>query len=489
MSRLPLRPFEVQLYRVCDELTGVLLSAMVVFSPWAFGTTQEWSKWTMNVCGYLLGALLAAKVIIRTLRGYRPGRWNFRGLSSGFTLLLVALTAVILLYCLVSALNARATYNLNAFIFDYHDCISWLPHSLESTSTWFAFWSYLALGCSFWAAWDWLLGKSQGEERVRVGAGEASLSVPARFRWLVWLLSVNGFLLATEGIAQRLEGSGKLLFMVKPRVNPGAETQFGPWAYRANAASYFNLLWPVCLGFWWTLNRAPGAGKKHHLLLLFAAAMAACPLISTSRGGAVVTWVMLPAALILLVGTHFVFPSGKAEKKGQRWMAVGFVVVFTAAALGLGLWLGWKALKPRLNSAKQDLQLREEMYDHARPMARDYPVFGTGPGTFGWVFQLYRISTETYWPAQLHNDWLETRITFGYVGSGLVMLALLTVLGRYFVRGGIYAGRRFVMLTWLALAGCLLHARWDFPFQIYSIVFLFLLICALLFTVSRHPEG
>src|SRR5262249_38928741 len=53
-----------------------------------------------------------------------------------------------------------------------------------------------------------------------------------------------------------------------------------------------------------------------------------------------------------------------------------------------------------------------EMYARARPMAADYPLFGTGPGSFVTVFQLYRRSYETYWPAQLHNDWLETRITF-----------------------------------------------------------------------------
>ena len=63
------------------------------------------------------------------------------------------------------------------------------------------------------------------------------------------------------------------------------------------------------------------------------------------------------------------------------------------------------------------------MYDLARPMAADYPLFGTGPGTFETVFQLYRPRPETYWPAQLHNDWLETRITFGWLGSGLIALA------------------------------------------------------------------
>ena len=43
--------------------------------------------------------------------------------------------------------------------------------------------------------------------------------------------------------------------------------------------------------------------------------------------------------------------------------------------------------------------------------------------------------------------------------------------------------------VWLAQAGCLVHARFDFPFQIYSILQLFLLECAILFTIARRPSA
>ena len=129
------------------------------------------------------------------------------------------------------------------------------------------------------------------------------------------------------------------------------------------------------------------------------------------------------------------------------------------------------------------------MSEQARQMAADYPVFGTGPGTFEAVFNLYRITTETRWPAQVHNDWLETRITFGWAGSALISLAFATVLVRWFVPGGMHGGRRFVVLTWLALAGCLVHARYDFPFQVYSILFLCLVLCAILSDLTRNVEA
>ena len=72
----PLRASDVQLYRACEDLTEPLIYFMAVFSPWAFGTTQPWSIWLMNVAGYLLGLLLAGKLAIRWLKGYRPARWD-----------------------------------------------------------------------------------------------------------------------------------------------------------------------------------------------------------------------------------------------------------------------------------------------------------------------------------------------------------------------------------------------------------------------------
>ena len=60
---------------------------------------------------------------------------------------------------------------------------------------------------------------------------------------------------------------------------------------------------------------------------------------------------------------------------------------------------------------------------------------------------------------------------------------------RWFVPGGIRGGRRFVVLIWLALAGCLIEALFDFPFQIHSILFLFLVICAVLFSLGRAAPG
>jgi hypothetical protein len=501
MPHLKLRPRDIQAYRACDLLSELLIYFLLLFGPWAFGTTQPWSIWTMNATGYALGILLFLKLSIRRLKGYRPPRWEFplpdnphgkgpavaRALTVALACLSVALTA----WCLVSALNARATWRPHLLSFDYHDCLPWLPHSLDSAKSWPTFWMCLGLACAFWALRDWILGKTDLEARLALGRESKpgtpeAYFLPGRLRRLFWLLAVNGGLLAVEGIAQRLEGSGKLLFLVRPRVNPDAVTQFGPWAYRSNASQYFNLLWPVCVGFWWTLQLSHGRRWQHYLLLVCAALMAACPIISSSRGGAMVTVGIVGLAAFLLVSLHLLLRARKAQETRARRLSLAVLLICFASALALGLGLGWKNLAPRMREVQAGFDGRDELSERALPMAADYPWFGTGPGTFETVFQLYRASVDSYWPAQLHNDWLETRITFGWLGSSLLWLSLLLVLARWFFPGDIHGGRRFMVLAWLAIAGCLVHARYDFPFQIHSIVALFLTLCAVLSVLSRR---
>ncbi|MCX6925421.1 MAG: hypothetical protein NT154_19760, partial [Verrucomicrobia bacterium] len=66
----------VQIYMVCEVLTELLIYFMVVFSPWAFGTTQTWYIWVMNRAGNVLGGMLAVKLAIRWLTSYRLPRWG-----------------------------------------------------------------------------------------------------------------------------------------------------------------------------------------------------------------------------------------------------------------------------------------------------------------------------------------------------------------------------------------------------------------------------
>ena len=483
-----LRAADVQLYRLADGAAGGVIFLMAVFSPWAFGTTEAWAVWTMNYAAGLLGALLLVKLFIRKIKKYSAPRWDAAGPAHKInphsarvataTAVLAWLTGALLLFCLVSALNAAASYDSEKHFFTYRPHLGWLPHSLDANRTWFYFWTYLGHAAAFWSVRDWLLGRTEAEEKMlRQQTASAAPGLPARLRQLLGLLVVSGTALGLEAIVQRAASSSKLLFLIQPEVNPAGDTQFGPYAYRSNAAQYFNLLWPVCLGAWWLLRRE--GWWKTNFLLAAAAVMAACPVISTSRAGALTAAGMLALAAVFFLGTEirrFRQRGGGAARPARNLIPT---ILFLATTLGLGWYFGWSKLAPRLEQFSEGLASREQIYADARPMAADYPVFGTGPGTFGTVFQLYRISNATYWPEQLHNDWLETRITFGWTGFLLALAALGCV-----AAAGSRAPRRFALMAGLALAGCLVQARYDFPLQIHSVLFLFLLISAMLLALG-----
>ncbi len=490
-------------YRIADAVSGILLCVMIVFSPWAFGTTQPWAIWTMNAGGYLLGLGLIVKWSIRWKTGYEPARWG-EAKAKWFTVSLAVLTVLILGWCLTSAVNARAYYLPGEARFEYQEkFVAWLPHSYSARWTWNYFFNYLAMAFSFWAARDWILGKTRRERHLgwekeegrnkgkRERGGEHvefenanEGGIPDRLRILLWVLCINGGVLALEGILQRLDGTNKLLWLVQPLINNTAEAQFGPYAYRSNAAQYLNIVWPLCLGFWWVqrerarLTRRTSAragGSPHILLLPLAILMAAAPIVSTSRGGALVSLGGLLCSMIILI----------VANRGKWWLHLTTLAVFLSA-IALGVYLGWDTLRPRLlNLFADDMSGRKEIYENTSGMVEEYGWFGSGPGSFRSLYQFYRKTPDQKWQAFLHDDLRETVITFGKAGSAFLCAALLLGWSGWLWRGGIPVRWVFGASLWVALGGCLVHAKYDFPLQVYSVLFLFLTLCAISITISR----
>lgn len=122
----------------------------------------------------------------------------------------------------------------------------------------------------------------------------------------------------------------------------------------------------------------------------------------------------------------------------------------------------------RLGDLGDRMSGRPEIYENARRMAADCPVWA-GAGTFGSLYQLYRRPGQG-WAAYAHDDWLETRITLGWVGLAGVVAGLGVLLVRSWVRSGTGVPRLVVGFWGLALGGCLLHAKSSIsPFQIHSV--------------------
>lgn len=476
-------------HRHLDDLAGALLLFQAVWAPWAFGCTTHWAVWVLNVSGYLSLLALAGKALVRRRTGFTPERWSLPGRPAAIRLLGV-LTVLFLGYVLVSALNARAVVEIEEGgpRFTYRDTfVGWLPHSYDARATWRGFWRYLGLAGLFWGARDWLVGRSRRERRLEPDDRTAGVFPTDRVRLLLWVWVLSSALLALVSILQRLEGTEKLLWLIQPPVKAWGPFSFGPFAYRANGAQYFNLLWPVTLGFWWALHeryrlqvglRVRAGGDPSLILLVLGGLMAACPVVTTSRGGALLL-IAEGLAMVVLLSVAL----RRAGKVMRRTMAGALVVGVVAGAA-----LGGRELVQRFETVLTDnLSGRPVIYGTARRMAADHPVFGTGAETFPSLSALYRPDPGGKWEAYVHDDWLETRVSFGWVGFGLIVSMLAAAVLAGLTGTGLPASPIFVASAGVGMTGLLAHASLDFPFQVVGLLTSFLVLAALFSCLRLSP--
>ncbi len=132
---------------------------------------------------------------------------------------------------------------------------------------------------------------------------------------------------------------------------------------------------------------------------------------------------------------------------------------------------------------------RQSVHRLALSMAGNSPsLLGTGPGTFPALVQLPEFNAPKMIDLHVHSDWIETRVTFGWIGLGLAFLALVTALlapGRARGIPGLAGLRWFVLIP---TAGCLVHATQDFPLQNPAVLLMFLLLLAVLSSLGDRPN-
>jgi O-antigen ligase len=205
--------------------------------------------------------------------------------------------------------------------------------------------------------------------------------------------------------------------------------------------------------------------------------LALAPFASLSRAAVIIGAGSIVTAIVIVV------TFGKRVKARVLLVIAGMLL----GSLVLGTALEWAPLFKRFEQEPADSG-RVGIWRNTWEIFKDYPVYGTGPGTFKAVYLLYRPAITDQWQAYAHNDWLELLATFGSVGSVLVLGALVMALAHPWFGSRIRTSTAFIPLLCLGLVNCLVFAAVDFPFVIYSILFTFLVVCALLTSMSQRGE-
>src|SRR5687767_13152659 len=90
---------------------GILLCALLVATPWMYGTTLDWSINLMNFGSFLAAGILAACAIYAAfLTQDRQSVLPKNRLESFWKVGFLVLNSLVLGYCATALLNARATF-------------------------------------------------------------------------------------------------------------------------------------------------------------------------------------------------------------------------------------------------------------------------------------------------------------------------------------------------------------------------------------------
>ena len=104
-------------------------------------------------------------------------------------------------------------------------------------------------------------------------------------------------------------------------------------------------------------------------------------------------------------------------------------------------------------------------------IAKDYPLLGTGPGTWSWFYPKYRAADAPPIPEMAHNDILQVQSEYGIIGLGIVVWALIA----FFHHASVIARRNtsseqraFAVGSGLAVTAIIIHSWFDFNLHILA---------------------
>ncbi|MEW6144392.1 MAG: O-antigen ligase family protein [Thermodesulfobacteriota bacterium] len=238
------------------------------------------------------------------------------------------------------------------------------------------------------------------------------------------------------------------------------------------------MTFPVALGYVLSLGGWRGAsGRPLHsrllssenlqkqALFLFLLGLAfLAVLFSRSRMG-------IFSVLVSLV--FFTSLSSRSLRSGKGLGRMVYTVV--GVAVFFGLFIGIYPVAERFLHVGENLPSRTELWKDAAAIVRDFPLFGSGLGTFGYAYPLYKLAVgKPIVYLHAHNDYLELLIETGVLGFASIMAALAVFLHSS-LRALASLGRDEDYFRLFVLAGALtgifsmlVHSLVDFGLQIPS---------------------
>jgi O-antigen ligase len=266
----------------------------------------------------------------------------------------------------------------------------------------------------------------------------------------------------------------------------GSPIVSGTFINRNHFAGYLEMVIPVGLGL---MLVREGRGKRAFAKsLVFASGvviMSLALLLSRSRSGMVI----LAIVFFLFFFFHFWYKKrAKEQKRGGKILLVSVVIII----LILSLYIGVGSTLQRFS---RDSILREGrlgIWVHTWKIFTDFPLFGSGLGTFAVLGPVTEADGQLIKTSHAHNDYLEFLSELGVVGMGMLSGGVIYLLVLCFRE---WRKKEDALMKGLGFGGLVsvlsmsLHGLTDFNLHIPANILLFSVVLSLSYvTVTHRPS-
>lgn len=178
-------------------------------------------------------------------------------------------------------------------------------------------------------------------------------------------------------------------------------------------------------------------------------------------------------------------------KRATRSMVILLVSLVAIDVFIVGTYFGTQRVVERIVQTNVETEDRGAVAGYAFQMWKDYPVFGSGLGSFPVVFPRYSADATAMPYTHAHNDYVELAAEVGVLGLALLGLMVLmsfaaALRAQYLRRDPLMRGLSFAAI--MGILALMIHSAVDFNLQIPANALTFMLLLAFAW-ISRYHES
>ncbi len=307
-------------------------------------------------------------------------------------------------------------------------------------------------------------------------------------RHFILVIMLVGIIEAFYGILEFFSGHRHILYLEGKDL---MSSVMGTFINRNTFAGYLLMVIPLSVGFLmareagqnisfrnWRHRLASLDGKT--ILLGFGVILMILGLLfSASRMGIV-------SLLLSFTLISFLF---RGHRLGQKFSRT--TVLIFGLALLWGAWIGLDAVISRFFAASEDFEIRWMFWANTAQILKDFPLFGSGLGTFAQIFPMYRSFHIRGIVTHAENDFLQLASETGLIGSGLLFFLFLFLFIKAFagIRSLSYAAphRNLAIGGLVGILALMFHSLVERNMQIPANALLFTFLWALVLKITHRP--